>query len=136
MLSSFQYASYCCMQLVAGMLLEIYSFRIMLLFASLCQGIAMIAFSFSPDIIVGIIIRFLSGIITAFPFVSGLSMVSQLYGNRYVGLFSGTTFFVGNVVLFSLSYFQAFLYEQSGDWRSLYFYFGIFSIIIFMIFLI
>lgn len=136
MLSSFQYASYCLTQMAVGMILEIYSYRAVSLFASISQGITMIIFSFTPNITIGVIIRFLSGFITAFPLVTSIAIVSQLYGNRYVGTFTGIVICSGNASIFSLSYLQAFLYEKYNDWRSIYFYFGIFSIVIFIGFLI
>lgn len=136
MLSSFLYASYFCMQLVVGMLLEIYSFRIIILFASLFLGLAMITFSFLPDITTGIIVRFLSGFITSFPFVTGCAVASQLKGNHFVAMYSGILFCCGNLLLFSMNYVQAFLFEKYNNWRSIYFYFGVFSIVIFIGFLL
>eukprot|EP01084_Bolivina_argentea_P060863 111184_1 len=136
MLSSFVYISFFSMQLVVGLLLEIFSFRILLLLTALFLGISSIAFSFTDNITTGITIRLISGFIASTPFVSAMSMSSQLYGNEYVAFHSGVLTFCGNSFVFIGSYIQAFIYDKYQDWRSVYLFIGIISIICSILFFI
>ena len=84
----------------------------------------------------GIIIRFISGFIVAPPYVSGIAMSSQLFGDNYVSMYSGLLFFSGNLFVFISQYVQAYIYDEYNDWRSVYFFTGLFSIFIAVIFLV
>eukprot|EP01084_Bolivina_argentea_P259400 437679_1 len=134
MLSSFLYGSYFSVQIVVGLLLEVFSFQILILFASFFLGVSLIAFSFSPNVIVGIIIRFISGFIVAPPFVTGMAMASQLVGNEYVSMYSGLMFFCGNTFVFCTGYLQAYMVQEHNNWRSVYIIIGFISIIVSVIF--
>eukprot|EP01084_Bolivina_argentea_P262072 443100_1 len=129
MLSSFLYSSYFTMQVIIGLLLEIYSFNILIIISSFFLGASSIAFSFTTNLTMGITIRFISGFITSAPFVTGISMASQLFGDQYVSMYSGIMFFCGNFTVLCGSYFQAFIYDTYNDWRSLFIILGICSIL-------
>ena len=136
MLSSFLYGSYFTMQVVVGLLLEIYSFHILILFSSSFLGISLIIFSFTSNVTMGIIIRFISGFIVAPPYVTGIAMASQLFGDDYVSMYSGILFFCGNLIVFISQCIQAYIYDKYNDWKSVYLFAGIFSIFVSIIFFI
>lgn len=135
LLSSSIYLSYFSMQIVVGLLLEIYSFHILILISSIGLGIGIILFAISNNILLSILLRFITGFLVSAPYVTGVSIISQRYGNKYIPMYTGIAFFCGNTFLLTSTNLQAHIWETYHKWRIVYIFTGILSIFIGFIFL-
>eukprot|EP01084_Bolivina_argentea_P104425 186981_1 len=129
-LASFIFASYFCMQLIIGLLLEIYSFQLLLFLGAFGLGLTSLLFGIAENIIFATFIRFVAGIALAPLFLTGITIGAQRYGTKYVGLVTGILLFSSQSLLSGLVTLQAWLYDKHGRWREVFYIMGFIAFLV------
>eukprot|EP01083_Nonionella_stella_P016069 44938_1 len=129
-LLSFLYASYFGMQLIISLLLEIYSYQLLLYLGSFGLGLTSFLFGLSSHIAYATIIRFVSGLFLAPLFLTGISIGAHKFGAQYVTFITGILLFSSQSFFSGIVAFQAYLYHRHNIWREVYYIMGALSMFI------
>ena len=125
LLSSVVYVPYFTVQIPAGILLETFSFKFILLISNVGLTIGALLFGISNNLIFSICIQLVNGIFIAPLFITSISIISQLFGNEYVPLLLGVTSCVSYLVFSLTSTIQSYIYDNYGEWRVIYYFISI-----------
>lgn len=124
LLSAYFYYSYISMQIPVGILVDHFSVKYLLSFATIIFGISCLLFSTMKIIEVGYIARFIMGLVGAFAFVGTLKLITIYFSSDKFALLSGITQGMGMLGAVIGTAPMAYLFAHI-NWRVGFIYFAI-----------
>lgn len=133
-LSTLYYLFYFILQIPAGVLLDIYGLKLILLFSSLFVCLGSYLFSFSYSYYDLELSRILISIGSSFSFISCLNIIHSFFNKKYFSIFVGLTNFIGVVgAFFGTGFISYFLIDLIG-WRGCFLFLSEVSFLFFIFF--
>ena len=127
-LSSAILLPFCIMQIPAGLVLQIFSPEFSMAIGVLGIGIFSIIFGFVESLFSGIIVNILIGISASLVGLGPFTIAEERYGLQYVAFIVAIIQGIGILVAVSCQYIQSTIYQDTNEWRTMYWYYGLATI--------
>eukprot|EP01084_Bolivina_argentea_P151163 263871_1 len=125
-LSSVFFIVYVVSQIPVGLFLQIHDAALTLVFSTFGLCILCLIFPLTtPSLTCASVVRALAGFVTAPIWISGISLIGELFGNNNLSLCVAIVAMSGGVHIFMGNILQAEMYKKYHNWTAVYFFVSI-----------